>query len=268
MSESIHRRILDLSECDEWSTTTWMVIQNTFSSDLIEAAQEVSSDNMFEDTLSFLVDNSQDCQSPMTTEEIEYALDEEYLKLYTHFRAFHACRTADVESYRSRGILKLSETLLHEIAHRALGETIPESEINAAIGDTKIQEWQRCVNLFTDQVSAQDSRQNHYLQNGSEELQRLIQVLGRGCRGILAGQGLPYLVECEIPINIVAERARHETWKELVTMVFKKISSNDPGEIYVPDSCIWVYHDISPDWIKQFITVDENEIEYNYAIRH
>jgi hypothetical protein len=256
--------VLDLSKCKAWSTKILNVIQRVFPIDLVDTVCTIPAEEMYEDTMAYFIDvYNEYFRTSVELSDVEQLLDQEIMKSYRVIKAFHACRTSNVDSYRSRGILRLSESLISELAHLAFGEHSCHVRIDTAVQRLEIRDHERCVFFFVDKNQIRSSQQNHYLQSGSEKLQRLSHDLGLGFMGILADQGEPYLIECEIPLNRVASSPRCSIWCELVTMVFRKMSSNNSKHIFSPDSCIWIKDDIPPNWIKKFGKIEERNINYN-----
>lgn len=257
-------RILDLSKPQEWLKVAKDVAKKVVPERLILRLRDSDHDEMYSDTLSFLAgvfeeewDGGWEL-SERLTEDFEI----QFLKHYSHIRAFHACRPfLGPDSYLKKGIRKASDDLIRELAHSAFGGRCNRAEIDQAVDDFKISDSDKAVWLFTDKWNATRDCQNHYLQSGSEILQALTQKLGLYNRGHLASQASPCLVECRIPIGHVSPAFKGELWRILITLFFK-YSAGKPRLETPFDFCIRVIEDVSPDSIVKIHSLRDEELEY------
>ena len=178
--------------------------------------------------------------------------DAAFRNRYSHIRAFHACRAfAGVDSYKRKGIRKLSRGLLRKLAHLVFANYSTREEIDKVVDEADIPAFEKSVYVFTDAIHPLDHSCNHYLQSGSEMLQALSISLGIHSRGILAEQGVPYLIECNVPLEHVSTGFRWELWRKLVTEFFRvEAGATPPKEPY--DFCLRVTHSIAPQSIRGF----------------
>jgi hypothetical protein len=93
--------------------------------------------------------------------------------------------------------------------------------------------------------------QNHYLQCGSETLQGLAFKLGLANQGILAKQGRPCIIECDVQIDQIQLMFRYDIWKQLVTSFFRELAGKEKSD-EPPDWCFSTKGSVSPSCIRHF----------------
>jgi len=255
------QRLLDLAKIDDWFSVTNSIVQKLIPEEIRNELKSFDPEEMYEDTMTFLVDcctrqghyREGEC---IEVEDWAGDFDASFLKRYTHIRGFHACRAfGGLELYRQHGIRKLSRELLRELAHLAFQGHSAPAAIDAAVAQSDLPSHEKSVFLFTDEVTPLDCSCNHFLHSGSEMLQALSIDLGLDSRGILASQGSPYLIECSVPIRHVSKGNRQELWRKFVTEYFKVASGSlRPTEPY--DFSIRVTKSIEPTSIVGFRSID------------
>ena len=253
---------LNVAAIKDWLGTTRKVIAATVQKAVVSQLRSYDPEDMFDDTISYLVDTSYEMGCSWNKEEWDFVFDRAFKKIYSTIRTFHACRTSDVESYKRRGLLRLSPDLLRELAHASFSRVAPTKAIDEAVEKTKLQDFQRRVYLFTDTGSAKQAYQNHYLQCGSEVLQGLASDLGVGRRGVLASQGKPCLIECSISLTNVEQENLSELWRLMVTTVFQMRAGGEKITA-PPEFSIRTNDDVPSEQITQFIMLEDDDLEYN-----
>lgn len=256
--------LLDLSKSQDWLKVAENVAREVVPESLILSLRDSDHEEMYSDTLSFLAgvfdeewDGGWELSEKLTAE-----FESQFLKHYSHIRAFHACRPfLGTDSYLRKGIRKASDALIRELAHSAFGGRCDKSEIDQAVDDFEISESDKAVFLFTDKWNATRKCQNHYLQSGSEILQALTQKLGLYSRGHLASQASPCLIECHIPVEHISPGFKDELWGNLITLFFK-YAAGRPKLARPFDFCIRVIEDVSPDSIKEIHSLRDEELTY------
>lgn len=257
------RGILDLSTTKEWRSTAALVAQSAVSVTISDAVRRMNPEDMYDDTLSYLVDAAASRGQPIDLDEWNGRFSRSFRKRYSLIRAFHACRpfAGDLKPYRQHGILRMSRTLLRKLALGSFIHHADRRAILSAVQSEKIPLCEKRVYLFTDKMHALDSSQNHYLQCGSEFLQAIAIKLGLGERGILNGQGEPFLIECHVPLGIVSRTFLNEVWRFLITVYFQSQAGKRPAST-PPDLCIQVVKDIPTACIKNFIRLNDRDLKY------
>jgi len=249
--------ILDTSKTNKWLVTTEEVAKKIVPATTLRRIQKIDPDEMYCDTMSFLVEELNKEVGDIVTEFESY-----FLKQYSHIRAFHACRPLlGLGSYRLNGIKKLSRDLLRELAHAAFHEHRSKDIIDQIVDEYDIPTHEKSVYLFTDDFNAQHSSQNHYLQSGSEMLQALLLELNLGEQGILASQATPCLIECHVPIEHISLGLKAELWRSLVTIFFK-VSAGKPKPQKPFDFCIRVTKKVEPESIVKFHLLKDSDLKY------
>jgi len=256
MKASSSSVLLDLANIPEWLSRTQQMVKRLIPARVREDLQKFDPEEMYEDTMTYLVNCSTKHGDFVEVGEWSDKFDSGYLRRYTHIRAFHACRAyTGLESYKTHGIQKLSRPLLKELAHLVFGDNATAAAIDKAVNNTKISSVEKSVYLFTDSIHPLDEACNHYLLSGSEILQAMSIDLGLHSRRILASQGEPYLIECEIPLKHVSQGFRQELWRKFVTQSFRiAAGANCPTKPY--DFCIRVTKPVSPESITAFHRID------------
>jgi hypothetical protein len=249
--------LLDLADIDGWFRTTREIAGQLISDAVRAELKDFDPDEMYEDTMTYLVETSIRHGEYRNGECVEVDdwsadFDEAFRSRYSHIRGFHACRAfAGLDTYRRHGIRKLSRSLLREIAHVAFRDHATTNEIDMAVNGADIPDFEESVYLFTDASRPLDSSCSHYLKSGSEMLQALSITLGIHSRGILASQGEPFLIECHIPLEHVSKGFRWELWRKFITEYFCVMAGAAiPTESY--DFCIRVTQPIAPSSIVGF----------------
>ena len=224
-------------------------------------------EEMYEDTLCYIGDALKCDGLTFELEAFEESIDRQFLNRYDSIRVFHSCRPiGGIESYRLNGIKPLSRDLLRELALQAFRDHRPTEIILEAVENEEIHGFEKGVYCFTDNKNPLRRHCSHYLQSGSEKLQKLSQELNLGWRGLLADQGSAYLIECVIPLSNVSMGFRAEMWKHFLTKSLKAFAG-DTRKILPPDFCIRTINAIPPGDIVEFHAVDDSQI-WSVAPRH
>lgn len=117
---------------------------------------------------------------------------------YTHIRAYHACRTSDIESYIKKGIHSFSRKQAYKIVHDTLIQCgIEEKEILKCFNvkwNSDIHHFNTiCVSISKEELL---NLSGHYLIYGSEFICGMAADLF--CQHKLRQIGIPTLIECHI----------------------------------------------------------------------
>jgi hypothetical protein len=242
---------LDLAEVDEWLRVTEMAIKDVVPSEVQEALRDHDPEDMYHDTLEYFLNACDTFGLPCSRDEWDSVFDQEFGDRFSSIRAFHACRITDIDSYRSRGIVKLSRALLRELCHDAFSKHATAAVIDKAVDNYDIPDFDKSVFLFTDMQRPFSGLSNGFLQGGSEFVQAISISLGLHSRGILASRGSAYLIECTVPIPRVHVAFRLELWRKFVTAYFMREAGFQIAD-EAPDFCIRVDSGIAPDEIVKF----------------
>lgn len=162
------------------------------------------------------------------------------LSEYTYIRAYHACRTSNVEVYLEEGIHTFSRKQAYKIAHDTLVQCgIQEKEISRCFN----KHWNNEIHHF-DTICVSISKEDllnisgHYLVYGSEFICGMAGDLF--CQQKLKKIGVPTLFECHIdkskfPLGVI------------------QTIENDEMTNGVWDGGIYLRDDISADEIVDYI---------------
>lgn len=125
-------------------------------------------------------------------------IDKVDLSGYTHIRAYHGCRTSDIESYMKEGIHSFNRKQAYKIVHDTLLQCgIEEKEILKCFNE----KWNDNIDHFNNvcvNISKEDMLHlsGHYLVYGSEFICGMAADLF--CQYKLKKIGKPTLLECHI----------------------------------------------------------------------
>ncbi len=123
--------------------------------------------------------------------------------IYTHIRAYHACRPIDLESYFTEGIRPFHIEEMRQIAAATFGIAVsvvmniePEGQSNTTN--------HLYFSLFKNELLRESG---HYLCWGSEYLAAIAARLDKGVDGkyhnMLSNTGIPTIFVCDIPIDLL-----------------------------------------------------------------
>lgn len=261
MKASGNTAVLDLADVASWLAVAASVVNSTVPRQLSERLRIWDPDEMFEDTLSYLIDAGAEAGHLRDLTAWEDAFETGFRAKYQSIRAFHACRSTSTDGYRRHGIRSLSPELAEQLAIDAFSDQASREQILEALASKPISGHERWVYCFTDIVNAKHSSQNHYVQCGSEYLQALAICLGLHCRGILASRGQGYLIEVHAPIPNVVGMFRRELWRLMITEHFKLMAGGKQRK-GAPDFCIAVQNGIPFECIRRFIPVADDDLDY------
>lgn len=245
--------LLDLEKINNWFSVTSSIVEQLIPDALRDDLKEFDPDEMYDDTMGFFVEACvRHGESKATVEKWSSVFDQAFCSHYSHIRGFHACRAfAGLDAYRTHGIRKLSRSLLRELAHIVFRNHSTIKEIEYAVDSIKIPDFEESVYFFTDAKQPLDDSCNHYLQSGSEMLQALSIKLNLYSKGILASQGEPYLIECDIPLEYVSVEFRWDLWRNFVTEYFR-VEAGSPIPTTPYEFCLRVIEPIKPSSIRGF----------------
>lgn len=247
--------VLDLARVEEWLRVSELVVEDIVPSEVREVLRDYDPEDMYHDTLEYFLNACDHFGHPCLREEWDVAFDTEFSRRIPTIRAFHACRITDIDSYKRRGIIRLSRDFLRELSHDAFSEFTSAAEIDKVVDEYEIPAFDESVFLFTDMKRPFDGLSNGFLQSGSEFLQAISIGLGLHSRGILASRGSAYLIECVVPIRRVHIAFRYELWRKMVTAYFMS-EGGFQLSYEAPDFCIRVDSGITPEEIIEFHECD------------
>ncbi len=254
--------ILDLGNARTWKNRVKEIIDAVFPESVLKEIRKCHYDDLYYDTFSYGIEAHQKAGEPASIHYINGVLEEAFTNTFTHVRGFHACRPNSLERYRKEGIKPLNRDFLLEEALRIFNEHATEVEIRNAVAAYDLKYREGRIFFFTDLKSPLEDNQNHYLLSGSEALQGLSIDLKAHCRGILANQGEPYIVQCKVPLKDIETGFSECTFREIVTRYFENELSKGKIGLRIMDSCIATDNgvQIKPENIEQFIPVDKNKL--------
>lgn len=182
-----------------------------------------------------------------------YKKDEDYsnidiIKNFTHIRAFHGCRTNDLNSYYSHGIKPLTKEWSYEHLQTILKTKpyITEDKILTTLN--KI--WTEPNRVwFTITKEELLYRSGHYLLYGSELINAVLSQFY--LRDELKKNGIPTIFACDVPLydigkdflnNIIENLGKRKSLDQSAFMILGKLSAEhvvshehpDPKKIYDP----------------------------------
>lgn len=182
-------------------------------------------------------------------------MDKIDLSVYTHIRAYHGCRTSNIESYIKEGIHSFSRKQAYKIAHDTLLQCgIEEKEILKCFNE----KWNDNIDHFNNvcvNISKEDMLHlsGHYLVYGSEFICGM--AVDLFCQYKLKKIGKPTLLECHIDKPKFSRSAlqaiedneiKYGCWDGGIYLL-EKISPDEiveityPQKIYDPLLCCYYY---------------------------
>ncbi len=258
--------LLDLSLTDEWLKVAEEAIRSTIPVDVIIQVQRLAHDELYSDTLEYLLDAYDKFWITTSFEELEIAFDTYFCSRYEYIKGFHACRITNESSYKNNGIRGMCKELLVELALDRFGKHTSSGKIISACEKTKIDEYDSSVFMFPALERAKEPSQNHYLKCGSEILQGLAWDLGLGNQGILSKQGQSCVIECEVPLINIKPMFRLDFWRQFITFSFQK-SLGKQIEPKAPDWGFAANDDIDRKHINFFHYIKDSDYTYR-LLRH
>ncbi|WP_281202754.1 hypothetical protein LG276_05490 [Cytobacillus kochii] len=130
------------------------------------------------------------------------------IEMYTHIRAYHACRPINFDSYFSEGIKPYNLRELRQMASATFG--IPESTVIAI--DSRLQSSNInnvYFSMFKQELLDESS---HYLCWGSEYLLDIAVQLDKDNSGkyhdLLSNIGIPTIFICDLPLALLSQSQR------------------------------------------------------------
>lgn len=253
--------LLKLAAVNSWLRATAAVVQSVVPRQISDRLIESDPEQMYEDTLSYLIEAAEDAGHPRALAFWEEAFETGFLARYHSIRALHACRAKRTDSYRQHGVRGLSSSLAEELAIAAFSGHASRERILAAVRSKPIKRQEGWVYCFTDASSPRDPSQNHYLRCGSEFMQAIAIALGLHCRGILSSQGRGYLIELDVPLRSLVGDFRRDLWRMLVTEHFKSLAGGSKPKS-PPEFCIATRDTIPPECIRRIIPVADGDLDY------
>lgn len=143
------------------------------------------------------------------------------MSMYTHIRAYHACRPIDIESYMINGIKTIGRKLaLEDAVKRIKAAYLIEDDVKKIFN----KEWKN-VDASDKKVWLAVNREilitdsGHYLIYGSEFINMLAMELE--CRDLLKNIGIPTIFICDIPLQDIKA-----TWLSDVEQAINRCSDD------------------------------------------
>lgn len=257
--------LLDLSHMNMGIQAAKAVIHETIPPDVIDFISQGKHDEMYSDTLTYIIEAFEHKRQFVSVEELEESFDSKFCSRFESIRGFHACRITNETSYRDYGLHGLDADRLLKIALERFGGYASEERIRQACAKIEIPTSERGVYFFITLETTKEPSHNHYLKCGCETLGGLAWDLGLANQGILASQGRCCVIECNIPIDQIRLAFLYPIWKELVTFHFKKTAGASQKERF-PDWCFSTKGSVTPECIQKFHYFDDSEFEYTLPL--
>ncbi|MEM5434691.1 hypothetical protein [Paraburkholderia diazotrophica] len=175
-------------------------------------------------------------------------------RYYTHFKGFHGCRPLTLSSYYERGLLGQNSDLLCSV-FRELFYDVPKEHVEKIIqqfGDRGNRERGAIWLVGSDQYLVDEC--GHYLIQGSEYLMALAAHLGSSPGGEdyrfrLRGQGVPTVLEIDVPIGLVPAEQHVEVAK-MILSEWGQLAARRPLPFGKEPPCYVVRQDIPPECVR------------------
>ena len=245
--------------------TTQEVVYQVLPPSVIEIICQENADEMYSDTLTYIIEAFGQKDWFISLEELEWKFDSEFCNRFKYIKGFHACRITDETSYKNHGLQGLDDDRLLKIAVARFSNYTSKEKIIKACAKTDIPKFDRGVYFFFTLETTNNPSHNHYLKCGCETLQGLVWDLGLSNKGILASQGRSCSIECNIPTEQVRSTFRCDIWKQLITLYFKK-KAEWKCKTRFSDWCFTTESDVEPKYIEHFHYIDDSEFFYRLQL--
>lgn len=199
--------ILDLDDSSTWDKAFNEFIRNDPYWNSIESALSREIDDDFNTIIQGL-ENSIEFVESKEIISLRQRCTDFLERNYTHVAAYHACRTANIESYLTSGITPADTNKLIEAAKLFFDDADSVEEVVNKMkaehyGKEYFEHGHDKIGFFkTRDGSLKDS---HYLEYGSELYQCIARRLGGAAIQKMASQGTPTLIQCSLPITWLDE---------------------------------------------------------------
>jgi hypothetical protein len=264
---SNNETILDLASSRSWKERVATIIDQLLPEKVRRNIRARDPRRIYSDTFKYVIDAFGASGPEVEFDELNNALEQVFALHFTHWRAYHACRPRSLDSYKTNGIVPLNREFVISEALVLFQNHAPEERIRNISAEIDLQTREGDICLFADPTSPLERGQNHYLRSGSEIMQVVACSIGP-CRGILAGQGKPFIIQCKIPLGELNRELKLAGYRELVTRFFKYEMSNGKIPLNVHDHCLRTSKRIPPENIEKFIPVDDNALDRGFESDH
>lgn len=147
---------------------------------------------------------------------------------YDAMRAYHGTRTADIESFYTKGLIPLQPSYFNDQARKIfLSGDYPhltEKHLEDAIKEVGSDLREGRV-FFEANESELLNRCGHYILYGSEYLTGIAAHLGRypDCRQALKKIGTPTVLICDVPLDLISEHSIRELSGMALEFIFQEL---------------------------------------------
>ena len=262
--------ILDLASSKTWKKRVGRIIDVILPVDVQKLIRQREPEGLYDDTFDYVLESFQETGEYIDFEEINARFVNAFAKVFTHWRGYHSCRPSSLGGYQKNGIVPLTREFFTNEALRLFKGHAPEEKIRKAAADSELKTREGYIYLFATPTSPLNRSCNHYLQSGSEALQGLAVKLGLHCRGILAAQGKPIIIQCKVPSKKVMPAYSECIYRCLVTRYFQHEMSDGKIGIEVEKSCFATGDPILPENIERFIPIEQNKliVDFHFGSPH
>ncbi|KLV52793.1 hypothetical protein SK34_04045 [Citrobacter sp. MGH104] len=241
----------------------WDMIKDLISQDAINLFINSDMDNFYSDDFTWIHDL---CRISNTQyHNIPIILKERIFSTFKYIRCYHGTRTQNIDSFLSQGIKSFNPEELEEFAKKLFIEHEPNmtNEIfQAALIKSKRYKQARFdgnesgVNLVLNKHIPVSADCSSYIESGSEYVQCIaknLAELGLKTDNILNRIGTPYLLICDIPLNLIDERALQNIVNKCLYDAFRDLIDDMNG--YIPMAGIAIQTGVNAEYMKSAIEV-------------
>jgi len=127
---------------------------------------------------------------------------------YKYIKSFHGTRTDNINSFSQKGIVKPSYKDMEDKAKKIFNNRdfpeLDQNKLDKAIKESrKYKVGTIYFNLQENFLTDTDFSADHYITFGSEHIQSIAANLGNGYKEKLKDCGKPFILECNIPMELV-----------------------------------------------------------------
>lgn len=241
----------------------WNMITDLISPDAINLFINSDIDNFYPDNFTWIHDL---CRNSNTQyHNIPIILKERILCTFKYIRCYHGTRTRNIESFLSQGIKSFNPDELEESAKKLFIEYEPNMTIemfqaalikSARYKQARFDGNESGVNLVLNKHIPISAGCSSYIESGSEYIQCIaknLAELGLNTDNILNRIGSPYLLVCDIPLNLIEERVLQNLVNQCLYDAFRDLIDN--MDDYIPMAGIAIQTGVNAEYIKSAIEV-------------
>jgi hypothetical protein len=247
----VTNRILVWKDVQSWKNEVSQLLTDSFN-ETIESLNQTGADTLpliDKEKMQNDILKNKNSQAEYTPLLITKLLDH-----YDRLKAYHACRPVDVQSYFSRGLEFLDQSVAYDYFLSGNFPELNKKMIDDAINDLGSYSNKKRLDLHLD-AEFLIKYANHYLQYGSEFLQAVAVSLKRiaghdkDYKETLKQQGTATIFICEIPFSIITYEELSMLCGSLIEILSDALKNPDLTMPEERDYTISLFEKLPPEYI-------------------